>query len=97
MFLMKPLNLTISIFAGLLGGFLGQHVFPFTPVYAQADPRAPKTVEAGAFRLVSPASHLAGSMTINKNGDGVITLFDAEGKAIFTSEEKAIAKPALAK
>ena len=94
---MKPFNLTLSIIAGLLGGFVGQYVFPSTPVYAQAEISAPKTVEAGTFRLVNPTGHLAGSITINANGDGVITMFDANGKAIFISEEKAIVKPAIAK
>ena len=88
------LNLTLSIIAGLLGGFVEQYLFPSTPVYAQADHATPKTVEAGAFRLVNPAGHLAGSITINANGSGVITMFDVDGKAIFTSEEKAIVKPA---
>jgi len=91
---MKPLNLMLSIIAGLLGGFAEQYVFPSTPVYAQAELATPKTIEAGTFRLVNPKGHLAGSMTINANGDGVITMFDANGKAIFTSEEKAIVKPA---
>jgi hypothetical protein len=94
---MKPLNLTFSIIAGLLGGFVGQYVFLTTSVFAQAEPSAPKTVEAGNFRLVNQAGHLAGTITINANGDGVITMFDANGKAIFTSEEKAIVKPAVAK
>ena len=94
---MKPLNLTLSIMAGLFGGFVEQYVFPSASVYAQAAPSAPKTVEAGNFRLVNPTGHLAGTITINANGDGVITMFDANGKAIFTSEEKAIVKPAVAK
>ena len=41
---------------------------------------------------MNPAGHLAGTITINANGDGVITMFDANGKAIFTGEEKAIVK-----
>ena len=91
---MKPLNLTLSIIAGLVGGFVEQYVFPSVSVYAQAERSAPKTVEAENFRLVNQAGHLAGSMTINANGDGVITMFDANGKAIFTTEEKPIVKPA---
>ena len=94
---MKTLNLTLSIMAGLLGGFAGQYMFPSASVYAQAPPSAPKTVEAGNFRLVDPSGHLAGTMTINANGDGVITMFDANGRAIFTSAEKAIVKPAVAR
>jgi hypothetical protein len=94
---MKPVNLTLSIIAGLLGGLVEQYFFPSTSVRAQAELSAPKTVEAGIFRLVNPAGHVAGSMTINANGDGVITMFNANGKAIFTSEEKAVVKPAVAR
>ena len=94
---MKSLNLKLSIMAGLLGGLVGQYLFPSASVYAQAERSAPKTVEAGNFRLINQAGHLAGSMTINANGDGVITMFDANGKAIFTTEEKPIVKPAAAR
>ena len=94
---MKPVNLTLSIMAGLLGGFVEQYIFQPTSVHAQAELVPPKTVEAGNFRLINPAGHLAGSLSIAANGDGVITLFDANGKAIFTSEEKAIVKPAVAR
>ena len=94
---MKPLNVMLSITAGLLGGFVEHLIFPAPSVHAQAELTAPKTVEAGNFRLVNPAGRLAGSLAINANGDGVITMFDANGKAIFTSEEKAIVKPAVAR
>jgi len=33
-------------------------------------------------------------MTINSGGSGVITMFDANGKVIFTSEDKPVIKPA---
>ena len=91
---MKPLNLTLSIIAGLLGGFVEQYLFPSASVFAQAEVPASRTVEAGTFRLVTQTGHLAGSMTINANGNGVITMFDSNGKAIFTTEEKPIVKPA---
>jgi len=94
---MKPVNLTFSIVAGLLGGFVEQYIFPPTSVHAQAEVVAPKTVEAGTFRLINPAGRLAGSLSIGPNGDGVITMFDANGKVIFTSQEKAIVKPAVAR
>jgi hypothetical protein len=94
---MKPVTLTLSFVLGLMGGLVEQYVFPSTSAHAQADRSAPKTVEAGSFRLVNQAGHLAGSITTNANGDGVITMFDTNGKAIFTSEEKAIVKPATAR
>jgi hypothetical protein len=94
---MKPLYFTLSIFAGLLGGFVSQYLFPAVSVHAQSEPSAPKTIEAGTFRLVNHAGHLAGTLTINAHGDGVITMFDADGKAIFTSAEKPIVKPAIAR
>lgn len=94
---MKPLTVTLSILAGLLGGFVEHLIFPDSSVHAQAELTAPKTIEAGNFRLVNPAGRLAGTLAINANGDGVITMFDAHGKAIFTTEEKPIVKPAVAK
>jgi len=94
---MKPLNVTLSIIAGLLGGFIEQYVFSPTSVHAQAELTAPKIVEAGTFRLINPAGHLAGTLSVAANGEGIITMFDANGKTIFTSEEKAIVKPAVAR
>src|SRR3954466_7887897 len=94
MLIMKPLNLVLSIVAGLLGGFVEQYLFPARSVFAQAEASAPKIVEAGTFRLVNQAGHLAGDMTINATGDGVIRMFDASGKVIFTTEDKPIVKPA---
>ena len=94
---MRPLNVTFSIIAGLLGGFVEHLIFPALSVYAQREVTAPKTIEAGNFRLVNPAGHLAGTLAINANGDGVITMFDANGKAIFTSEDRPIVKPAAAR
>jgi len=94
---MKPLNVTLSIIAGLVGGFVEQYVFAPTSAHAQSELGALKTVEAGSFRLVNPAGHLAGTLSIAANGDGVITMFDVNGKPIFTSQEKAIVKPAVAR
>jgi hypothetical protein len=92
---MKPLNVTLSIAAGLLGGTLAQYVFPATSVHAQARVLAPKVLEAGAFRLVNEAGHVAGTLTISAAGSGVITMFDADGKVIFTSENKPTIKPVV--
>ena len=92
---MKLVNVTLSIAAGFIGGIAAPHLFPIAPVHAQAQVQAPKTLEAGAFRLVNEAGRLAGALTITPNGNGVITLFDANGKVIFTSEEKPIIKPAV--
>ena len=92
---MKFFNITLSIMTGLAGGFIGQRLYPTTSVYAQAGLTAPKTIEAGSFRLINAAGHVAGSLAINANGDGVITMFDANGKAIFTSDDKPIVKPAV--
>ena len=89
---MKLLNVTLSIAAGLLGGTVAQ-LFRATPVHAQAQILAPKMLEAGAFRLINEAGHVAGTMSINTAGSGVITMFDADGKVIFTSENKPIIKP----
>ena len=93
-FLAKPFNVTISIVAGLLGGTFAPYIFQATPVHAQAQLLAPKMLEAGAFRLVNDAGHVAGTIAINATGSGVITMFDAEGKVVFTSENKPIIKPA---
>jgi len=92
---MKPLNVTLSIAAGLLGGTVSPYLLPVTPVHAQAQVLAPKIVEAGAFRLVNETGHVAGTLTINAAGSGVITMFDNQGKAIFTSDSKPIVKPAV--
>jgi hypothetical protein len=90
---MKPLHLILSIAAGLLGGTVVTYVFPAT-VHAQAQILAPKTLDAGAFRLVNETGHVAGTLAINAAGSGVITMFDADGKVIFTTEERPIIKPA---
>ena len=92
---MKPLNVTLSVAAGLLGGTVAPYLLPVNPVHAQAQVLAPKIVEAGAFRLVNAAGHVAGTLAINAAGSGVITMFDNEGKAIFTSDSKPIVKPAV--
>jgi hypothetical protein len=92
---MKPLNLTLSVAAGLLGGTVGPYLLSVNPVHAQAQVLTPKIVEAGAFRLVNEAGHVAGTLAINAAGSGVITMFDNEGKAIFTSDSKPIVKPAV--
>ena len=92
---MKPLGVTLSIVAGLLGGTVAPYIFRATPVHAQAQILAPKMLEAGAFRLVNEAGHVAGTIAINAAGSGVITMFDADGKVIFTSENKPIIKPAF--
>jgi hypothetical protein len=91
---MKPLNVTLSVAAGFLGGTVAPYVFPATSVHAQALILAPKMLEAGAFRLVNEAGHLAGTLAIDSAGSGVITMFDADGKVIWTSENKPIIKPA---
>jgi len=91
---MKPLSVTFSIAAGLLGGTIAPYIFRATSVHAQAQVLAPKMLEAGAFRLVNEAGHMAGTITINAAGSGVITMFDADGKVIFTSDNKPIIKPA---
>lgn len=90
----RPFSVTLSIAAGLLGGTIAQYILPATSVHAQAQILAPKTLEAGTFRLVNEAGHLAGSLTINAAGSGVVTMFDADGKVIFTSDNKPIVKPA---
>ena len=92
---MKPLSMTFSIAAGLLGGTIAPYIFRATSAHAQAQVLAPKVLEAGAFRLVNEGGHLAGTITINAAGSGVITMFDADGKVIFTSENKPIIKPAV--
>ena len=94
-FLARPFNVTLSIAAGLIGGTVAQYIHPATSVHAQAQILAPKTLEAGAFRLVNEAGHVAGSLTINAAGSGVVTMFDADGKVIFTSDSKPVVKPAL--
>jgi hypothetical protein len=91
---MKPLSLTFSIAAGFIGGTIAPYIFRTTLAHAQAQVLAPKVLEAGAFRLVNEGGHLAGTITINAAGSGVITMFDADGKVIFTSENKPIIKPA---
>jgi len=94
-FFTRPFNVTVSIAAGLLGGTVAPYFFPATSVHAQAQILAPKTLEAGTFRLVNEAGHLAGSLTINAAGSGVVTMFDADGKVIFTSDNKPVVKPAV--
>ena len=91
----RSFNVTLSIAAGLLGGTVAPYIFPATSVHAQAQVLAPKTLEAGAFRLVNEAGRLAGSLTINAAGNGVVTMFDGDGKVIFTSDSKPVIKPAL--
>jgi hypothetical protein len=94
-FLARPSNVTLSLVAGLLGGTAARYILPGTSVHAQAQILAPKALEAGAFRLVNEAGHVAGSLTINAAGSGVVTMFDADGKVIFTSDSKPVIKPAL--
>ena len=94
-FFARPFNVTVSIAAGLLGGAVAPYIFPGTSVQAQI--LAPKTLEAGTFRLVTEAGHLAGSLTIDAAGNGVVTMFDADGKVIFTSDNKPVIKPVVAR
>jgi hypothetical protein len=93
----KPFNfnMMLSIAAGLLGGTVVPYL-RVPSVHAQAQSLKPKILEAEAFRLVNEAGHVAGTMTINSAGSGVITMFDANGKVIFTSEDKPVIKPAAA-
>jgi Mn2+/Fe2+ NRAMP family transporter len=70
---MKPLSVTFSIAAGLLGGTIAPYIFQTTSAHAQAQVLAPKVLEAGTFRLVNEAGHMAGTITINAAGSGVIT------------------------
>lgn len=91
-FFARPLIVPVSIVAGLLGGTVAPYIFPGTSAEAQI--LAPKTLEAGTFRLVTNAGHLAGSLTIDAAGNGVVTMFDADGKVIFTSDNKPVLKPA---
>jgi hypothetical protein len=91
---MRSLNVILSIAAGLFGGTVVPYIFPAMSVQAQTQVLAPKVLEAGAFRLVNEAGHVAGTLAINAAGSGVITMFDADGKVIFTSENKPIIKPA---
>jgi hypothetical protein len=93
---MKPVSVILSLAAGLLGGAVAPYMFQVTPVHAQAQTPPPKIVEAGSFRLVNEAGHVAGTLAINAAGSGVLTMFDADGKVIFTtSGDKPIIKPAL--
>ena len=93
---MKPVSVILSLAAGVLGGVVAPHIFPVTPVHAQAQPSPSKIVEAGTFRLVNNAGHVAGTLAIDAAGSGVLTMFDADGKVIFTtSGDKPIIKPAL--
>jgi hypothetical protein len=94
--LMKTFNVMLSIAAGLLGGTVVPYILRAPSVHAQAQSRTPKMLEAEAFRLVNEAGHVAGTMTINSAGSGIITMFDANGKVIFTSEDKPVIKPAAA-
>ena len=94
---MKLVNVTLSIAAGLLEGIAAPYLFRATAVHAQGQVQAPKTLEANSFRLVDEAGHLAGTLAVTASGNGVITMFDANGKVIFTSEEKPIIKPAAAR
>ena len=93
---MRPVSVLISLAAGVLGGVVAPHMFPVMSVHAQAQPSPLKIVEAGTFKLVNNAGHLAGTLTIDAAGSGVLTMFDADGKVIFTtSGDKPIIKPAL--
>jgi len=79
----------------LVGATIAPYFLPVNPVHAQAQVLAPKVIEAGAFRLIDEAGHVAGTLALNAAGSGVITMFDKEGKAIFTSDSKPIVKPAV--
>lgn len=92
---MKLVNVALSAAAGLAGGIAAPYLLPTAPVHAQAQIQAPKTVEAGAFRLVNETGRIVGTLAIAANGNGVITMFDPTGKVIFTSEEKPVIKPAV--
>jgi hypothetical protein len=93
---MRPASVILSLAAGLLGGVVAPHIFPVTPVHAQAQTPPPKIVEAGAFKLINNSGHVAGTLAIDAAGNGVLTMFDADGKVIFTtSGDKPIIKPAL--
>jgi hypothetical protein len=92
----RPVSVILSLAAGLLGGVVAPHILPVTAVHAQAQAPPPKIVEAGAFKLVNNAGHVAGTLAIDAAGSGVLTMFDADGKVIFTtSGDKPIIKPAL--
>jgi|KBSMisStandDraft_5_1062788.scaffolds.fasta_scaffold42262_2 hypothetical protein len=95
---MGPVSVILSLAAGLLGGVVAPHIFPVTAVHAQAQTPPARIVEAGTFKLVNNAGHVAGTLAIDAAGSGVLTMFDADGKVIFTtSGDKPIIKPALAR
>jgi len=77
---MTPFNVMLSIAAGSLGGTVAPYILQAPSVHAQAQIVAPKMFEAGAFRLVNEAGHVAGTIAINAAGSGVIRMFDAGGK-----------------
>src|SRR5258706_16316019 len=82
---MRPVGVILSLAAGLLGGVVAPHILPVTPVHAQAQAPPPKIVEAGTFKLVNSAGHVAGALAIYAARWGVLTVFCAEGKGIFPS------------
>ena len=93
---MRPVSVILSLAAGLVGGVVAPHILPVTPVHAQAQNPPPRIVEAETFKLVNNAGHVAGTLAIDGTGSGVLTMFDATGKVIFTtSGDKPIIKPAL--
>jgi len=94
-FFTRPFNVTVSIAARFLGGAVVPYCLPEHLIQTQPQILAPKTLEAGTFRLVNEVGHLAGSLTINAAGSGVVTMFDADGKVIFTSDNKPVVKPAV--
>ena len=90
---MKTFDVTLSVAAGLLGGIVAPYLWPHS-VQAQATTPAPKVLEAQAFHIVNETGRIAGSLTIDASGAGVINLFDANGKMIWTTDSKPVLKPA---
>ncbi len=94
---MQKLNLTLSLAAGLLGGFISRNV-ALPSAYAQNPPPVTKEVRAQSFTLVDAMDRTVGTFMvepgferINRVGaQGKIVLRDPSGRELWSAGGSAI-------
>ena len=85
----RKVNLTMALAAGLFGGLLSRYVTP-SPVYAQFQNFAPKEVRSQSFVLVNKQGATLGRIGFDRDGKPNITLFDENGKIIWSTSERLV-------
>ncbi len=88
----KPLNVGLSLAAGLLGGFISHYISPGI-VHAQAQAAPPAEIRAQRFVLTNDAGTPRGFLGFNLDGKADLVLQDSTGKVIWSATGRKKAEP----